>query len=99
MRRAVVAHGRIREIGPTVAAVEPLEEPHEVRSVRPFDGRAIRGRARGGRDDAGTRDRQLGIDARDVQDRLGLEVERRRILAEVRELDDARVRPPSTRNV
>jgi hypothetical protein len=36
-----------------------------------------------------TRDRELGIDASDVQDRLRLEVEDGRILAAVRDLQDA----------
>jgi len=94
MSCAVRADGCIREIGAAVAAVEPLEEPHEVRPVRPLDGGAMCRRARGRGDDARTRNRQIRIDARNVQDRLGLEVERRRILPEIRELDDARVRRP-----
>src|SRR5439155_26420190 len=92
MGGGVFSDGRIRELGPAIASMEPLEEAHEVRAVRPFDRGAIRGRTRPRRDDARKRNRETGIDARDVQDRLGLEVEGRRVLPEVRELDDARVR-------
>jgi len=92
VRRAVIADGCIRETRSAVATMKPVEEPDEVRAVEPFHSRAIRRRAGGRGDDARTCNRQPGVDARNVQDRLGLEVERRRILPEIRELDDARVR-------
>src|SRR6185295_3792699 len=41
-RRGEISDGVIREPRTAVVAVHPLEEPHEVRAVRSFDGRPIR---------------------------------------------------------
>src|SRR5207244_6733394 len=85
MRCAVVEERPVAELGPARMAVQALEEPYEVRTVRAVDRGpvvAVDGRPR-------TRDRQLGIDARDMEDRLGLEVEHRRVLAQVGDLQDA----------
>ena len=93
---AVVAHrgiGEIRGAGaPAGAPFHALEQAHEVRSVGALDRGAVGRRARDLGDRAGARDRQLGVDPRDVQDRLGLEVERRRLLAEVGDLQHAGAR-------
>jgi hypothetical protein len=92
VRRAVVAYGRIRDLGAAATTVQSIEEAHEVGAVGTVHRCAIRSRARRRADDTGQCNRQLGIEARDMQDRLGLEVERRRILPEVGELDDTGVR-------
>jgi hypothetical protein len=65
------------EVGTAEVAVQPLEQAHEVGSVRPVDGRESAERPR---------DRQIGSDGGDMQDRARLEVEGGGLLAEVGDL-------------
>jgi hypothetical protein len=88
--RREAAYGVVAELRAADAAVHAVEQTDEMQTVGPFHRRPIALRARGcrgGRPRAGHR--QPRIDTSDVQDRLRLEVEDRRILAEVRDLDDA----------
>jgi hypothetical protein len=84
--RRVAVHSLIGEVRSADPPVQPLEEANEV-SVdnRPVGSGAASGADRLER----TRNRKLGIDARHVQDRLRLQVENARILAAVRDLQDA----------
>jgi hypothetical protein len=79
MRRAVVVESIERQLRAAVAPVAALEQADEVRAVGTVD------RAR--REQAGHR--EVGIHPRDVRQRRRLEVERRRILAEVGDLEHA----------
>src|SRR5919197_2499974 len=71
------AHGIVRKIRAAALPRHALEEAHEMAVARARAAQA--------------RDRQLRIDARDVQQRLRLQVEDGRILACVRDLEDAAV--------
>jgi hypothetical protein len=70
-----------------------------VDAVRALDGRPVGRCARGLRDRLGARDRELRVDPQDVQDRLRLEVERRRALARFEILRTPDAACPCTRNV
>jgi hypothetical protein len=78
------AHGVVPELRPADASVYALEQPDEVHAVGARHGRVVVGA--GG---PWLRDGQVRVDAGDVQDRLGLQVENRGILAQVRDLDHA----------
>src|SRR5438034_10483682 len=75
MRGRIVEDSVVRELGAAVLSGHACEEPDEMTA------RLHRGPWHG--------HRQLGVDPRDVQDRLALEVEDGRVLAAVRDLENA----------
>src|SRR5919108_232064 len=81
VRRGEGEDGVVAELRAAGAPVHAFEEPDEVRPVGAVD----RGRT------TLTRDRQLGINAGDVEKSARLEVENSRVLAQVRDLEDAAV--------
>src|SRR5213083_2739847 len=79
MRRGEIEDGVVAELRPADTPLHAVEEPDEVRPARPVDGRPP----------PLAQDRQLEIDASDVGERLLLEVDDGRVLAQVRDLEDA----------
>src|SRR5439155_6975270 len=79
MRRGEIEDGGVAELGPADTPLHAVEEPDEVRPAGPVDGRPS----------PLAQDRQLEIDASDVAERHLLEVEDGRLLAQVRDLEDA----------